>query len=191
MVEVEMSEWNDIFLYVVNYFKKETNQFKIPAASIQAHLKEIEQFISETMGLPDIVKKLKTLSPIWVENILIVEDEVMISDLIKGVLNKDGNIDVAYNRANALNFIENKYYKLVITDIDMAAMNGLSFYKTVTSKYPALKNRFLFLTGEQDMDQRIFFNQNKVNYLAKPMKLKTLKEVSSKIILSKSKETFE
>ena len=42
IVEAELSEWNDIFLYTVNILKEKTNEFKYPAARIQAHRKEIE-----------------------------------------------------------------------------------------------------------------------------------------------------
>jgi hypothetical protein len=75
MVQAELSEWNDIFFYVVSILKEKANEFIYPAAKIQAHVKKIVRFLEETENRPDILKKLKALPPVWTENILIVDDE--------------------------------------------------------------------------------------------------------------------
>ena len=43
IVATEFSEWNDLFLYVVNTLKKESREFQYVAARMQNHLKQIEQ----------------------------------------------------------------------------------------------------------------------------------------------------
>ena len=52
IVEAELSEWNDIFLYVVNILKKKTNEFIYPAARIQAHIKLIIRFLEKPEMVP-------------------------------------------------------------------------------------------------------------------------------------------
>ncbi len=184
IVEAELSEWNDIFLYVVNILKEKTNEFIYPAARIQAHIKEIIHFLEKTGNHSIILKKLRALPPVWTENILIVDDEEMITTLIKSLLNREGNIDVANNGDEALNYIEKKFYKLVISDIDLPKMDGLSLYKKSVAKFPTLKKRFLFLSGGLSPEIKAFLDENHLKYLSKPAKINVLKEIASEIILS-------
>ena len=184
IVEAELSEWNDIFLYVVNILKEKTNEFIYPVARIQAHIKKIVRFLEKTGNHSIILKKLRALPPVWTENILIVDDEEMITTLIKSLLNREGNIDVANNGEEALNHLEKKFYKLVISDIDLPKMDGLSFFKKAVTKFPTLSKRFLFMSGDLSPERKTFFDENHLKYLSKPMKIKVLREVASKIILS-------
>ena len=185
IVELELSEWNDIFFYVVNFLKNKSSEFKYPAARIQTHVKEIEYYLGTVENRPEILRKIKELPPVWIENILIVDDEEVISELIKQLLNRAGNIDIAHNGQEALNLMEKKYYKLIISDIDMPIMDGLTFYKEAEKKYPASSNKFLFMTGDLSSERQIFFNEKQVKYLAKPMEISVLRETAAKIIISK------
>jgi CheY-like chemotaxis protein len=184
IVQAELSEWNDIFLYVVSGLKDKVNEFIYPAARIQAHVKKIVRFLEKTDNRPDILKKLKALPPVWTENILIVDDEEMITTLIKSLLNREGNIDVAGNGEEALNHIEKKFYKLVISDIDLPKMDGLSLYNKAVRKFPTLSHRFLFISGDLSPERKAFLNENRLRYLSKPVKINVLREVASEIILS-------
>jgi CheY-like chemotaxis protein len=184
IVEAEFSEWNDIFLYVVNILKEKTNEFKYPVIKIQGHIKKIVQFLEKTGNYSIVLKKLRALPSVWTENILIVDDEEMITTLIKSLLNREGNIDVANNGEEALNYLENKFYKLVISDIDLPIMDGFSFYKKSVEKFPTLKRRFLFMSGDLSLERKSFFDENHLKYLSKPMKIKVLREAASEIILS-------
>ncbi len=184
IVQAELSEWNDIFFYVVSILKERANEFKYPAARIQAHVKKIVRFLEKTENRPDILKKLKALPPVWTENILIVDDEEMITTLLKSLLNREGNIDVAADGEQALDYIENKFYKLVISDVDLPKIDGLSLYEQSTAKFPTLRHRFLFITGNLSPERKAFFNENHLRYLTKPMSINVLREVASEIILS-------
>jgi CheY-like chemotaxis protein len=185
IIEVELSEWNDVFLYVVNVLKEKTNEFKYPAARIQAHIKRIEGFLKTVENRTEILKKIAALPPIWVENILIVDDQEVITVLLKGLLNRSGNIDVAHNGQEAMKLIERKFYKLIISDVDMPIMDGLSLFKEAVVKFPKLNNRFLFMTGDLSPEKQEFFDENRVTCLEKPMQIQVLKEEATKIILSK------
>jgi len=184
IVKAELSEWNDIFLYVVNHLKEKNHEFIYPVARIQAHIKKIIRFLEKSGDHSSILKRLRELPPVWTENILIVDDEEMITTLIKSLLNQEGNIDVAGNGEEALNYLQNKFYKLVISDIDLPKMDGLSFYKNSVAKFPTLKKRFLFMSGDLSPERKAFFDENHLKYLSKPMKIKMLREAASEIILS-------
>ena len=184
IVEVELSEWNDIFIYVINFLKDKTNEFKYPAARMQAHIRGIEYFLEKVEGRPQLLEKIRKLPIVWTENILIVDDEKMITDLIKALLYRSGNIDIAHNGSQALKMLENKFYKLIVTDIDMPIMDGVSFYKKATSTYPSSIKKFLFMTGDLSPERQMFFDKNQVKYLTKPMDIRMLREEAKRILIS-------
>ncbi len=184
IVKVEFSEWNVIFLYVVNLLKEKTNVFKYPAARIQAHLNKIVSFLETVDNGSEALKKITTLPPVWVENILIVDDNQIITSLLRDIFNNSGNIDIAHNGQEALKMIEEKYYKLIVSDINMPIMDGISLYKEAVTKFPTLTNRFLFMTGNLSNENQTFFSENRVKYLTKPMEINVLREVAAEIILS-------
>lgn len=184
IVEVELSEWNDIFLYVVNSLKDKAHEFKYPATRIQAHIKEIEYFFETVENNPAVLKKISQLPPVWVENILIVDDEPMIADLLKALLDHSGNIDIAHNGQDAFNLIEQNYYKLIITDIDMPVMDGITLYRETIARFPESINKFLFITGNLSPERQTFFDNKGLKCLAKPMQINILREEAKKIILS-------
>ncbi|MFH2044312.1 MAG: response regulator [Pseudomonadota bacterium] len=184
IVEGELSEWNNVFLYVINVLKEHVGEFKYCAARIQAHIKKIEYFLETIENRPEALKKLTGLPSVWVENILIVDDDQLITELLQAILNRSGKIDIAHNGQEALKLMDEKFYKLIISDVDMPVMNGISFFKEAVAKFPKLKNRFLFITGYVSPQNQSFFNEYNLKYLAKPMRINALREKASKIILS-------
>jgi CheY-like chemotaxis protein len=185
IIEAERSEWNHIFLYVVNFLTEKNSEFGYPAARLQAHIKEIEYYVASLGSGAEFIQKFNELPKVWVESILIVDDEKMITSLIQALLERSGKIDVAHDGQQALQLIENKYYKLIITDIDMPVMDGISLYKEVIDKYPKTCSRFLFITGDLSPERQAFFDANQLRYLAKPMQIKTLKEEADRILLAR------
>lgn len=184
VVELESSEWNDIFLYVINVLKEQTREFIYPAATMQTHIKKIALFLENTCNKSETLKELRKIPPVWVENILIVDDEPMITDLIKAILYHSGNIDIASNGKDALELIEKKFYKLILSDIDMPIMDGITLYQNAVKNYPKLHNRFLFMSGDPSPQRIDFFNEQKVKFLEKPMDINFLRKEAARIILS-------
>lgn len=184
IAKVELSECNEIFLYVVTFLKEKTNEFNYVAVKIQAHIKKIEHFLETVDGNTEVLKKMTELPPVWVENILIVDDTQVITNLLKALLNRSGNIDIAHNGQEALKLIEKKYYKLIISDINMPIMDGLSLYKEAVAKFPKLIDRFLFMTGYLSRENQTFFSKNRVKCLLKPVDISVLRETAKKIILT-------
>ena len=183
IAELELSEWNDVFLYTVNTLKDESNEFAFPAERVQAHIKGIEHFIESFENGPAILKKILDLPPVWIADILIVDDEPMLSDLIKAILNSKGNIDIANNGEEALKLLEGKDYKLILSDIDMPVMDGMTFFQEAVARDPEIRSRFLFMTGRPSPERQAFFDEKSVKCLEKPIGMKILRDEASKIIL--------
>lgn len=184
IVEAELSEWNDIFWYVVNTLKDQTNEFSFYTARIQAHVKRIEHYLQDVEKNTTILEKIQTLQPVWVESILIAEDNEMIAELVASLLGREGNIDVVHDGTDALERIESKFYKLIVSDINMPHMDGFTLYERCERKFPGIGSRFLFISGNLSPEKIGYLEKRNISYLAKPMAIKELREIAARILLS-------
>jgi CheY-like chemotaxis protein/rubrerythrin len=184
ILEAELSEWNDIFLYVVNSLKEKTQEFNYPAAQFQSHLKRIENHLDTLDNKSQFLDRISTLPPVWVEKILVVDDDPMIAHIIKSLLNREGDIDIATNGKEALEMMENKYYKLIISDINMPIMDGITFYQEASKVFPKLNTRMVFISGNMTSSRQEYFNSQNIQFLEKPMPIKELKKCAFSILLA-------
>jgi PAS domain S-box-containing protein len=82
--------------------------------------------------------------------ILVVDDEVHVAAVLAEMLAVDGHsIDVAPNGALALDRLRQGSYDLVLSDIRMPELDGLSLYQEVRRLHPEMARRFVFLTGDR------------------------------------------
>lgn len=176
IVDTEYSEWNDIFLYVVNTLKRINPEFKSVAAKIQHHLRHIEYYLNSDDYGHRKVRAIRKLESIWTEKLLIIEDSPLISDLLVAVLKNEGMIDTAENGALAYEKIKQNYYRLIISDINMPVMDGITLFKEIVKKFPGIENRYLFFTGNPDKDTLTFLKSNNLKYLLKPASVHELKK---------------
>lgn len=168
MVSTEFSEWNTLFLYVINTLKHEHREFIPVIAGIQQHKRSIEKFIELQPGSEEFLKRVRSLPAIWREKILVVDDDKMIVDLLQAILIEEGDIETAENGEKGLKKIGEKYFAAIISDVDMPVMNGIEFYNKAVEMYPNIKERFLFFTSSYDNDRLSFFRKNDLRYLQKP-----------------------
>lgn len=109
------------------------------------------------------------------KRLLIVDDELILRTLICDMLSGAGYaVDMAENGMDALQKLNKDNYNLVISDIDMPQMDGITLYRRITEISEDLKKRFLFMTGNQSDDIKSFFEQNGCEYLTKPFKMSDL-----------------
>jgi len=168
MVSTEFSEWNTLFLYVINTLKHEHREFIPMVVGIQQHKRSIERFIDSQPGSEEFLERVRSLSAIWREKILIVDDTKMIVDLLQAILIEEGDIETASNGKDGLKKIGKKYFAAIISDVDMPVMNGIEFYNKAVEIYLNIKERFLFYTATFDEDNLSFFRENGIRYLRKP-----------------------
>src|SRR4030042_5991536 len=83
------------------------------------------------------------------KRILIVDDEQHISFILQNVLEDAGyDISTADNGISALEVIEQRKPDLIITDINMPHMDGLSLLEIVRNTHPEIKN--IVMTGSDN-----------------------------------------
>lgn len=127
---------------------------------------------------PEVEKKGVAVSDnASLDKVLIVEDEEIVTTLIKGILEGDGyNVDLALNGEDALSKIDGSRYRFIVCDIKMPQMNGMEFFNKVKSLNDALASRILFITGDPSSDTLGFIQETGNKYLAKPFKIEDFKE---------------
>jgi CheY-like chemotaxis protein len=81
--------------------------------------------------------------------ILVVDDEPDLAAMIAEVLERDGHkVGVATNGAMALEMLANHPYDLLVSDMRMPVLDGEGLYLEVERRFPALRERIIFLTGD-------------------------------------------
>jgi len=101
--------------------------------------------------------------------ILLVDDEPEYSKIFQRIIEKNyPNVQLANSGKSALAFIEKDLPDIIITDICMPGMDGVTLMKKVLSKH--LDIIFIGITGYDNIDKAIeFLKQGGVDYLHKPI----------------------
>lgn len=103
------------------------------------------------------------------KRLLIVDDEQTVRLLLAEILSwADYAVDLAEHGKHALQMLRRNSYDLIITDVNMPEMDGISFYRAIKEELPELKDRVLFLTGNPTDEAISFFKENNCKYMAKP-----------------------
>jgi len=81
------------------------------------------------------------------KRILFVDDDVTAHALLKGML-PDWEIISAHSGAEALDILSQEYGLIVITDIHMPKMDGITLLKTIRKEYPMVQVIVLSATDQ-------------------------------------------
>ena len=105
--------------------------------------------------------------------VLVVEDEPALAAAVAEALNDAGFlVDRAGDGEEALARVGERSYDLVICDLKMPRVDGISFYRAIAVTSPALASRVIFVTGDvAGTDAERFLAQSGCRWLAKPFRL--------------------
>jgi PAS domain S-box-containing protein len=108
--------------------------------------------------------------PVPAQSILVVDDEPIMAAVLREMLLDDGHaVDVAANGREALERVRGTRYDLVITDVRMPELDGVSFYRAARALMPENAARFVFMTGDGlTRDTLEFLSQPGRVHLEKP-----------------------
>lgn len=106
--------------------------------------------------------------------ILIVEDEELLAERIKDVLEKEKYLpEVEYDGENGLSRILGENYDLILLDILLPKLNGLSLLKEVRSQ--GIKTPVLLLTAKNQTEDKVKgLDYGADDYLTKPFSIAEL-----------------
>ncbi len=125
--------------------------------------------LGETVATP----ALDSSEPVRDKSILVVDDEPTIGWLLGDVLALDGHhVDVAANGRIALDKLGARAYDLVLTDLRMPELDGPGLYREMERRYPDLRRRVIFITGDTlSPGARRFLDETGVPCVNKPFAL--------------------
>ena len=182
MVDIEFSEWNSLFFYVVNTLKDVNHECKMAAIQLQGHIRKIQQFLEQIPLDSDVLARIRNLPPLWSENILVIDDEGTIRELLKAVLRRMGKVEVAGDGVEGLEKIQGKYYALIVSDITMPGCDGIELFQKALRQFPSIGKRFLFFTSGASEDQVSFVRQHNLELIEKPAHLKEILTKASALL---------
>ncbi len=117
--------------------------------------------------------------------ILIVDDYKTMLKIERNLLNQLGftSIDEATDGEMAWTMMQEKQYKLILSDWNMEPLSGLEFLKRVRASDKFKTMPFIMVTAETKAENVIIAKQAGVNnYIVKPFNLETLKTKMSAVI---------
>ena len=112
-------------------------------------------------------------------HVLVVEDEPVLRDLLARMIESEGHtVALAQDGTGGLAAIASRLPDFVICDVHMPGLDGPGFFEQVVGRHPAMRERFLFITGDTVSSQtREFLSESGVRCLAKPFRLPDLMEI--------------
>lgn len=106
--------------------------------------------------------------------LLLAEDEKELSKALKAILESNRySVDAVYDGEDAIYYMENSEYDVVILDIMMPKVDGITALKTVREK--GIDVPIIMLTAKSEVDDKVLGLDSGANdYLTKPFSAKEL-----------------
>jgi PAS domain S-box-containing protein len=108
--------------------------------------------------------------PVRGRRILVVDDEPEIRALLQEILGQDAHlVETAATGTEGLARIAEQRYALVLSDLKMPGLDGPALYRAAVRLDPALRRRFVFLTGDSlYQETRAFLAETPAPCMTKP-----------------------
>jgi DNA-binding NtrC family response regulator len=119
--------------------------------------------------------------PIQTKRILVVDDEENARLGLSRLLSNEGFlVDSVSNGFEALSYLRQQEVNLIVTDINMPEMNGISFLKELNKNFP--NSNVIMITAYGGVESYIeAMNLGAFEYINKPIKIEELKSILKKI----------
>lgn len=128
-------------------------------------------------------------------NILLVEDNKLNQMIATSFLDKFGyKITIAADGEQALRALEQQQFDLVFMDVQMPVMNGLEATRKIREEGSKVLDRRIpiiaMTANEKSEDREKCLEAGMDDYLSKPLQIKHLQEVISKIMSGKTRRDY-
>ncbi|MDA8414468.1 MAG: response regulator [Desulfobacteraceae bacterium] len=120
------------------------------------------------------------------KRILVVDDEENARIALSKILTREGyDVVSAGNGFEALNYLRAKDVELIITDLNMPEMNGMTFLRELNRSHPSCNVIMITAYGEAESYIEAM-NLGAFEYINKPVKVDELNKIISKIFMHTS-----
>lgn len=112
--------------------------------------------------------------------LMVIDDEPIVCRRLKQILEKSGyEVDAFSDGSNAIKALEERPYNIIVTDLKMEGMDGMSILESVKQSSPATK--VIMITGFAEMETaKEAFRKGVFDFISKPVEVEAIKEVISK-----------
>ncbi len=109
--------------------------------------------------------------------VLVVDDDPLIRNSIKWILDRDHDITCVGSAATALELISSgDDFDVILSDLLMPTMTGMDFHREVEAAHPEEAHKFVFMTaGAFTEEARQFLLTTSNDHVEKPLDLETLR----------------
>jgi signal transduction histidine kinase len=128
------------------------------------------------------------LPPVSSKAILVVDDEPDLAAVIAEVLERDGHrVGVATDGAMALEMLAKEPYDLLVSDVRMPVLDGEGLYLEIERRFPALRKRIIFLTGDVlGREKQAFLERIGAPTLVKPCDLGEVRQLVHQVLADRA-----
>jgi DNA-binding NtrC family response regulator len=114
--------------------------------------------------------------------ILVVDDEENARIALTRLLAKEGFlVDSVANGFEALNYLRQQTVNIIVTDINMPEMDGISFLRELNKNFP--KTNVIMITAYGGVESYLeAMNLGAFEYINKPVKIDELKLILKKVL---------
>jgi CheY-like chemotaxis protein len=182
LAEAEFSEWNEIFLYVLDLLKVLDTDVQKAVADIDQHRKHVQEFILSLPGGDSLIQRVRRLSRPGGKRVLIVEDNNAVARMLEALVADDVEVVIARDGLEGIAEIREGHFDLIVANIEMPEMNGIEMYKQALVIDQSLSRRFIFFTGTDNQEYLQFVRESNALMLPKPSPVRALCEMMNKVL---------
>jgi CheY-like chemotaxis protein len=182
IVAGEFTEYNLIFLYVINSLKYNNREFASAASQMEYHKKSIEQYFNSLQDYRNYATQISALPKVWNTSILVVEDYKPIRILLADILITEGTVETSASADAGLRKVANMYYDVILTDMTTPSEGGIEFYKQAIQYDPLIAERLIFLLSTTSRIEVEFVKKNNLVYLEKPFSIEKIRKIVHEIL---------
>jgi len=118
------------------------------------------------------------------KSILVVDDEPGVVAVLMEVFREDGyTVDTAADGQEALQKLQELVFDVIVCDVRMPKMDGITFYRIIAQQEPDLLARWIFLTGDiLNPGTHDFLQQVATPVLEKPFEIRKVRAMVRRIL---------
>jgi two-component system NtrC family sensor kinase len=115
---------------------------------------------------------------------LVIEDEAALGEAVAAALTDEGfRTDRAADGEEALARVRERHYDLIVCDLKMPKVDGMSFFREASAKMPQISRRLIFVTGDvAGTEAERFLEESGCRWVAKPFRLRDLVKAARELI---------
>jgi len=162
----------------------ETTEFGGSRVTLEIPITHSQPTLVQSEMNTDILKRTEASAEKKTPVVLVVDDEPMITELLKEMLDALGYESIVCNQGDAaLGALDKWRFDAVMSDFRMPGMDGRRFYKEVTARKPEMGGRFIFLTGDTCNSETLDFVESVgARCIGKPFHLETMNKTLNEVL---------